>query len=483
MSSPISWTPQSSASDNNWIGVTYGNGLFVAVANTGTSNRIMTSTNGINWTSGTSSVYSGYNFFDVTYGTPNGSGLFVAVWSSVVTSPDGTTWTIQTTPANNNNWRGVTYGTPNGSGLFVAVAFTGTQRAMSSPDGSTWTATTSTIDSNNWQSVTYGTPNNSGLFVAVASSGTQRVMTSPDGLTWTSRNSAYDDNSWSGVTYGTPNGSGLFVAVGNFSVMTSTNGIDWTLRSNPTTSRLTSVTYGNGLFVAVAAFVGTGNRSISSPDGINWTLNTTPADNNWRSVTYGDNLFVAVASSGTGNRVMTGTISIQPTPTPTPTPIANICFASGTPINCDQGIIPIEYINLKKHTIHNKKIIAITKTTSLDNYLICFEKNALGNNIPCRRTIISKDHLIYNQGHMIKAEDFINKYQNIYKVKYNGEILYNILLEKYDTIIANNLICETLHPCNNIAKLYIYLSKCNLEKQYKVIKNHNSIIKSHNLHL
>ena len=29
--------------DNNWYGVTYGNGLFVAVADTGTGNRVMTS--------------------------------------------------------------------------------------------------------------------------------------------------------------------------------------------------------------------------------------------------------------------------------------------------------------------------------------------------------------------------------------------------------------------------------------------------------
>ena len=44
------WTLQNSASDNNWTSVTYGNGLFVAVANSGTGNRVMTSYDGINWT-------------------------------------------------------------------------------------------------------------------------------------------------------------------------------------------------------------------------------------------------------------------------------------------------------------------------------------------------------------------------------------------------------------------------------------------------
>ncbi len=36
-----------------------------------------------------------------------------------------------------------------------------------------------------------------------------------------------------------------------------------------------------------------------------WTARTSAADNDWQSVTYGNGLFVAVASSGTGNRVMT----------------------------------------------------------------------------------------------------------------------------------------------------------------------------------
>ena len=39
--------------------------------------------------------------------------------------------------------------------------------------------------------------------------------------------------------------------------------------------------------------------------GTSWTTRTSAADNTWYSVTYGNGLFVAVASSGTGNRVMT----------------------------------------------------------------------------------------------------------------------------------------------------------------------------------
>jgi len=95
------WTIRTSAADNIWYSVTYGNGLFVAVAQSGTGNRVMTSPNGTTWTSRTTPANN--NWFSVTYG----NGLFVAVaWSGtnnrVMTSPDGFEWTIRTTPVDNN---------------------------------------------------------------------------------------------------------------------------------------------------------------------------------------------------------------------------------------------------------------------------------------------------------------------------------------------------------------------------------------------
>ena len=167
----ITWTSRTSAANNNWVGVTYGNGIFVAVSWSGTGNRVMT-------------------------------------------SPDGITWTARTSAAD-NNWYSVTYG----NGTFVAVSWYGTgNRVMTSPDGITWTSRTSAAN-NNWYSVTYG----DGTFVAVSETGSgNRVMTSPDGITWTSRTSAAD-NSWYGVTYG--NGTFVAVAGGGASgnrVMTST---------------------------------------------------------------------------------------------------------------------------------------------------------------------------------------------------------------------------------------------------------------------
>ena len=169
----VTWTARTAAEANAWYSVTYGNGVFVAVAATpppfgppSGANRVMTSTDGVTWTARTAAEANSWS--SVTYG----NGVFVAVASDgssrVMTSADGVTWTARTA-AEGNPWRSVTYG----NGVFVAVASTGTNAAMTSTNGVTWSAR-SAAEGNPWYSVTYG----NGVFVAVAASGTNRVMTS-----------------------------------------------------------------------------------------------------------------------------------------------------------------------------------------------------------------------------------------------------------------------------------------------------------------
>jgi hypothetical protein len=163
-------------------------------------------------------------------------------------------------------------------------------------------------------------------------------------------------------------------------------------------------------------------------------------------------------------------------------PFSNICFPSGTLITCNQGEIPIEQINPDIHTIRGKQIVAITKTNSTSKYLICFEKGSLGHNIPSRQTIMSENHqLIYN-GKIRKALHFVDNYKNVNRINYCGETLYNILMKQHDTVMINNLICETLHPENVIAKIHFILKKLNPIEQLKFItKYNNKYIQKHSL--
>jgi hypothetical protein len=294
----INWSPRWISLDNNWRSITFGgpNGskLFVAVADSG-NDRIMNSPDGNAWTIRTAPLSGGsaVGWCSVVYGGRTGDQKFVAVAHSsnvnterAMTSLDGNSWTLRTTPAS-VAWRSVAVGGVVGSEYFVAVA---SSSAASSPDGMQWTLRTTAALA--WQSVTFGGPVGAKLFVAVASSGSgNRVMTSPDGLTFTTGTSVVD-TAWSSVTYG--DNVGLFVAVASSGVsngiMTSTDGLTWTARTNPVNNQWTAVTYGGSPtykhFVAVAQN-GTNNGAMTSVDGITWTPRYVPQNAVWTCVAYG----------------------------------------------------------------------------------------------------------------------------------------------------------------------------------------------------
>lgn len=310
----LDWTAVT-APTGNWYSVVYGGGQFVAVGFPDSTysgpNRVMTSPDGATWTAQSIGIVTTDSWWrSVAYGTPSGTGLYVAVaqhgTDRVMTSPDGATWTKRTAPT--GEWRAVTWG----NGKFVAVGMSGI--AMTSTDGVTWQATT-TPNGNSWMSVTYG----GGLFVAVGDSGSgNRVMTSPDGATWTLRSSAADIN-WHAVAYG----GGMFVAVAWNAmphIMTSPTGETWQAGTPPSSQAWDAVTYGGGRFVAVSDS-GSGYRVMTSIDGTSWESRPSTADLAWHGLAYGAGTFVAVAY-GAATSVMVSapqTLAITTTSLPTAT--------------------------------------------------------------------------------------------------------------------------------------------------------------------
>jgi hypothetical protein len=276
------WKQNTLPAGSKWTSVTYGDGKYVAVAESSSAGAY--STDGITWT--TMSMPASKSWYDVTYG----DGKFVAVaFISGAYSTDGITWTETTLPGT-MEWQSVTYG----GGKFVAVT-SSSQNSAYSTDGINWT--TMSMPRRNWRSVTYG----DGKFVAVAD-GSSYSAYSTDGINWTEK-SMPASRAWRSVTYG----NGKFVAVANgtnFGAY-STDGIGWTGMTLPASRSWKSITYGNGKFVAVAI---DSNKGAYSTDGINWTEFTLPASSSWRSVTYGDGKFVAVAAN-TANGVYQNTSS------------------------------------------------------------------------------------------------------------------------------------------------------------------------------
>lgn len=317
--------------DTTWIPskdlnctIAYGGGTFV-VSKYNSPNIFASSDNGITWVSRPIPTDT---FKCITFG----GGRFVALSTTrVIVSADAsptTTWTSFPLPTPLYTWSSVTYAVVAGNGVFVAVSVD--NKVLTSPNGSVWTLNLLPITNHNsrWSSVTFG----NGIFVAVAGAGT-RVMTSPDGMTWTQRHLLSTQNlEWNSVAFG----GGVFVAVSgpvagtNDRVMTSTDGITWTLRNSlipppaipPAGIRRYqwySIAFVGGEFVAVGVrnAVGTSMRSVDS--GVTWTEMTmapgvAAGGGLWSSVAAGaPTVFLALS-------LFTGDASFSTIPPPPPLP-------------------------------------------------------------------------------------------------------------------------------------------------------------------
>ena len=427
------------------------------------------SSDGKNWSSG--QIING--FYGVSGVATDGNGNWVAVGVNgelllgqsegvVSYSSDGKNWS---SAKQINGFSTITSVATDGKGNWVAVGsavlnstggIESSQGVVSySSDGKNWS---SVQPLNEFSYITSVASDGKGNWVAVGISpfntGTQTqglFSNSSDGKNWSSAETLNGLNIVTGVA---SDGKGNWVAggvIGKFdlgsdqAVITySTDGKNW---NTVFTLENSSIGYkgnifiggstpiasdGEGNWVAVG-YIGTRSNSetliLYSSDGINWTQENVENNNN-------KSVFLSVASSKA------------------PPAISNICFPAGTPIKTDQGIIPIEQIDRKVNTINRQKILHITRTTTLDDYLISFKKSSIGYNVPSEKTIMTKDHKILFQGKLVEAYRFLDFSSDVKKVKYNGEVLYNVLLEEHGTMVINNITCETLHPNNIIAKLY-----------------------------
>ena len=162
---------------------------------------------------------------------------------------------------------------------------------------------------------------------------------------------------------------------------------------------------------------------------------------------------------------------------------SDICFVAGTPVNTDQGDVAIDKIDVSKHTIRGKRIVAVTKTISEEKHLVRIRKDALAKNVPSQDTLTTQNHTFFYNGNMVEAKQLVNQLDNAVLVKYDGSTLYNVLQDKHEKMVVNNLIAETLHPEHGIAKMYRYFIENNVspEMQNAICAKVNSEYKNKNL--
>lgn len=272
---PDTWVSQNSGSQFNIFGVTFGNDLFVAVAE---NRNILVSSDGINW-SQTGPDDSTFSFQDVTFG----NGLFVTVGtnSQIYTSPDGTNWTERTSPTT-STLNTVSFG----DGLFFAGGTFGD--FATSSDGITWTIR-STAQNATWFSSAFG----NGVYVVVGDDGD--INRSTDGINWSDTGSAGSIDFVS-VAFG----NDLFIAInaGFNDVYRSTDGNSWTLGSvtGAGNTKNSIVFFANNMFIIVDE-----NEQIyKSENGIDWELlSTSITDETLYAMAFGNQTFVTVGGNGT----------------------------------------------------------------------------------------------------------------------------------------------------------------------------------------
>ncbi len=285
----LKWESTTMPSDTKkWRSVCYGNGRFVAVADSVPVAAY--SEDGINWTAARtppSDSQYGNHWYSVCYG--NGRFVAVAYGSNAVAySEDGIDWYTNTMPSV-QYWSSLCFG----NGKFVALC-SALSAAAYSEYGISWTAAATPPSTANWNSVCYGVDK----FVAVAANSSSRYIAySADGNVWTTVTNALPANAaWNCVCYG----NGRFVTIASGRGVYSEDGVTWySATTAPSSIIWNSVCYGNGKFVAV----GESGRITYSTDGNTWTTpnNTILPTASWKSICCGNGEFVAVSNNSTYN--------------------------------------------------------------------------------------------------------------------------------------------------------------------------------------
>lgn len=300
-------------------GVSYGNGVFVAVGKDGT---VLTSENGVEWVSVDLGIND--NFTSIAFGngrfaaatelqTRTGNKISVGPYRTT-TSSDGFSWTAPVEYKGNMSsmiWK---------NGRFWGAS---ASRIYSSSDGVTWktqlvdlklgigrivdggdvligigNGLLTSDDGESWKPVVSGTTSSlrsvtfaKGSYVAVGADGT--IVTSRDGRIWKEQQVRF--NGFADSLHTVLETNGKLVAVGPNSFFSSNDGVKWTQESKPPYPSF-AVAKGKDALVAVC----THGKILRSADLKNWTVIDTGTTEQITAVAYNSGIFLAIG----GNNIL-----------------------------------------------------------------------------------------------------------------------------------------------------------------------------------
>lgn len=283
-----SWAPVTSGAGggsgttNALMGITWTGSQFVTV---GVSGTIMTSPDGISWTAQTSGTTDNLNAVIwtgtqlVAVGT---SCSYYLCSSPILTSPDGITWTSRnsgtTLALNALTWTGT-----------KIVAVGAAEITLTSPDGITWTPIGTLAYGNDFSCIAW-----SGTIFVGCWGG---IETSPDAITWTI-NSSQPPHAviWTGTQF-------VLVADVGVIYVLAADGSNWNIPYSGTSTALRAITWTGTQFAAVgdSGIVVTAPDSASylTSNGTQWTVRNSGTISNLRGIAWSGAHFVAVGDAGT----------------------------------------------------------------------------------------------------------------------------------------------------------------------------------------
>jgi hypothetical protein len=249
----LSWSVLSYGTQFSIEDMVFDGTKFVAAAADYANNAtttVMYSADGSTWTNLDLTPW-GYFPWSMAYG--NSNYVMVCIDGSILASTNATNWSVAD-PVLTTRLSGVTYY----GNSFYAAGYNGV--ILTSSNGFSW------------QLVPTGLTDS---FYSVATDGQNLVAVGGEYYGPSMIASGTTNGGWTVHYFDTPirmrsvtYGLGMFVAVGeDGEIFTSTNTIDWVLRSSGVTTPLYRIFWSHGMFVAVGYFA-----TVTSYDGINWTV-------------------------------------------------------------------------------------------------------------------------------------------------------------------------------------------------------------------